>query len=61
MVKLNGALHKLDIDREYLCATKDYYLLGKEGYDMLLDCEVVIDCENGTPLISIIKNFFQCY
>ena len=40
-------------------ATKGFLKEGKDGFDMLKNCEVIIDEENGPQLINLVENHFK--
>ena len=45
--------------RTYTLATKEYLAKGKDGYDCLADCPVVIDAEDLLPLGTMIRQHFR--
>lgn len=57
-VKVHDAI-PLDVDKEYTVVTKEYLSRGKDGYDMLAKCEVVVDAEDGPILNTIVENHFK--
>eukprot|EP00095_Tigriopus_kingsejongensis_P003160 maker-scaffold791_size96783-snap-gene-0.28 protein:Tk03160 transcript:maker-scaffold791_size96783-snap-gene-0.28-mRNA-1 annotation:"5 -nucleotidase" len=46
-------------DGKYHMATKDYLAMGKDGYDCLADCKLIIDDENGPTLTVAVQNHFK--
>jgi hypothetical protein len=40
-------------------ATKGFLKEGKDGFEMLKNCEVIIDEENGPQLINLVENHFK--
>ncbi len=47
------------METAYLVATKSFLKEGKDGFDMLKNCEVIIDEESGPQLITLIENHFK--
>ena len=47
------------MDAMYLVATKGFLKEGKDGFDMLKSCEIIIDEENGPQLINLVENHFK--
>ncbi|KRX08718.1 5'-Nucleotidase, C-terminal [Pseudocohnilembus persalinus] len=58
-IYINGEV--IDYDRNYKTVVKYFLSLGKDGYDMLENCKYIIDEENGTPHMDIVKNFFYSF
>lgn len=50
---------EVKLDATYLVATKGFLKEGKDGFDMLKNCEVIIDEENGPQLINLVENHFK--
>ncbi|GLC44409.1 hypothetical protein PLESTB_000472700 [Pleodorina starrii] len=48
----------LDMDRRYRVAVKEYLAQGKDGFNVFLDCKVLVDGESGVILPSTIKCHF---
>jgi 5'-nucleotidase len=48
----------LDMEREYKLVTKEYLSLGKDGYDVLKSCKVLVDGESAPVLPSVVRNHF---
>uniref|UniRef100_T1ISA7 5'-Nucleotidase C-terminal domain-containing protein n=1 Tax=Strigamia maritima TaxID=126957 RepID=T1ISA7_STRMM len=49
----------LDVDQVYRLATKEYLHMGKDGYDVLKNAEVVLDVDSSPELCIAIQNHFQ--
>ncbi len=49
----------LDVGRTYRLCTKGYLARGKDGYDCLASCRVVVNDEDGPQLSSIVQNHFK--
>jgi hypothetical protein len=49
----------LDLARKYTLVTKTYMKQGKDGYDCLLGCPVLIDEENIPMLYNLVENHFK--
>lgn len=49
----------LELDEKYRLVTKSYMMAGKDGYDVLKDCKVLVDEEDGPLLTTIIQNHFD--
>ncbi|KAG1664928.1 hypothetical protein FOA52_004450 [Chlamydomonas sp. UWO 241] len=57
-VTVGGA--PLVVDKEYTLCTKTYLADGKDGYDVLQACRVVVDHEDVTTLQACVRNHFRC-
>ncbi|THD28102.1 Snake venom 5'-nucleotidase [Fasciola hepatica] len=49
----------LELDKSYRLCVKHYMAEGKDGYDVLRDCPVLLDDENGPILSTLIQNYFR--
>ncbi|RNA30440.1 trifunctional nucleotide phosphoesterase -like [Brachionus plicatilis] len=49
----------LDLEKKYNLATIFYLKQGKEGFDCLIDCPVLIDEENIPVLCTLVENHFK--
>jgi len=50
----------LDMEKtDYRLATKAYLAMGKDGYDVFADCEVLVDEETGPILRVCVENHFE--
>ncbi|KAJ2558494.1 hypothetical protein EV175_000764 [Coemansia sp. RSA 1933] len=49
----------LDMDAEYLVATRDYMYRGHDGYDVLTEGVLVVDEENGITFADLHRRFFR--
>ncbi|KAJ2398741.1 hypothetical protein GGI23_003062, partial [Coemansia sp. RSA 2559] len=49
----------LDMDGEYLVATRDYMYRGHDGYEVLTEGELVVDEENGITFADLYRRFFR--
>ncbi|XP_067120161.1 snake venom 5'-nucleotidase-like isoform X1 [Centruroides vittatus] len=49
----------LDLEQKYRLATKNYLCQGKDGYDVLKDCEVVLGDEESPELRTAVQNHFE--
>eukprot|EP00111_Clytia_hemisphaerica_P020632 TCONS_00060812-protein len=49
----------INLEYEYKVVTKEYLARGKDGFDVLKDCPVLVDAENGPVLLSIVENHFE--
>ncbi|XP_012556958.2 5'-nucleotidase [Hydra vulgaris] len=49
----------LQLNQDYTVVTKIYIASGKDGYDMLANCQVIVDEENGPVLTTIVENHFD--
>lgn len=49
----------ISLEQEYTVVTKEYLSRGKDGFDMLTSCKVLVDAENGPILMAIIENHFE--
>ncbi|XP_059158773.1 mannosylglucosyl-3-phosphoglycerate phosphatase-like [Physella acuta] len=49
----------IDPDKEYRLATKEYVAQGKDGFDVLKDCEVLITSEQCPSLSTMVQNHFN--
>ncbi|KAL3309485.1 hypothetical protein Ciccas_011968 [Cichlidogyrus casuarinus] len=61
-VKVDSVLvqyEPLNPDREYRLAVKSYLAQGKDGYDVLKNCPVLVDDEVGPLLCTIVQNHFR--
>ena len=45
--------------KDYKLATKMYMKEGRDGYQMLINCEALIDEEDGPLLFAIVENHFE--
>jgi 2',3'-cyclic-nucleotide 2'-phosphodiesterase (5'-nucleotidase family) len=55
-IRINGA--ELEMEREYRLVTKEYLAQGKDGYDVLKRCKVLVDGESCPILPSVVRNHF---
>ncbi|KFM65856.1 5'-nucleotidase, partial [Stegodyphus mimosarum] len=49
----------LDMNQKYRFATKMYMHQGRDGYDMLKDCEILLNEEESPELRTAVQNHFQ--
>lgn len=49
----------LDLERQYTVATKAYLALGKDGYDVFKEAEMLIDEENGPVIPIMFRNHLR--
>lgn len=49
----------MDFSKTYRLCTKSYLAKGKDGYDCLSGCEVIVNEDDGPQLSTIIQNHFQ--
>jgi 5'-nucleotidase len=49
----------LDLKKKYSLVTKTYLKQGKDGYECLMDCPVLIDEENIPMLYNLVENHFK--
>lgn len=49
----------IQLDKQYRLTTKDYLASGKDGYDMLKDCEVILPGDESPDLTTSILNHFE--
>ncbi|KAJ1817479.1 hypothetical protein LPJ56_004056 [Coemansia sp. RSA 2599] len=49
----------LDMDAEYIVATRDYMYQGHDGYEALNEGELVVDEENGITFADLYRRFFR--
>ena len=49
----------VDSSKTYRLCTKSYLAKGKDGYDCLAGCEVIVNEDDGPQLSTIIQNHFQ--
>ncbi|KAK6331511.1 hypothetical protein TWF730_004592 [Orbilia blumenaviensis] len=45
-------------DKLYTMATRDYMQRGKEGNEMMADCEIVVNSESGLLLSTLLRQYF---
>ncbi|KAF3312495.1 hypothetical protein TWF173_007105 [Orbilia oligospora] len=45
-------------DKLYTMATRDYMQRGKEGNEMMADCEVIVNAESGLLLSTLLRQYF---
>ncbi|KAK6503666.1 hypothetical protein TWF481_008669 [Arthrobotrys musiformis] len=45
-------------DKLYTMATRDYMQRGKEGNEMMADCEVIVNSESGLLLSTLLRQYF---
>ncbi|XP_067652872.1 mannosylglucosyl-3-phosphoglycerate phosphatase-like [Haliotis asinina] len=57
LVKVQGEY--LDLEREYNLCTKEYIASGKDGYDVLKNCEIVVSAEQCQSLSTTVNNHFD--
>ncbi|KAK3703755.1 hypothetical protein RRG08_040940 [Elysia crispata] len=57
LVKVRGEY--IDMEAHYRLATKEYVALGKDGYDVLKDCEIVVSAEQCAALSTMVQNHFE--
>eukprot|EP00898_Chlorokybus_atmophyticus_P000025 jgi/Chlat1/1022/Chrsp109S00046 len=48
----------IDLTRTYKVATKEYLLEGRDGYDVLKGCKVLVDGETGPTLPQLLRKHF---
>ncbi|KAF3925503.1 Apyrase [Arthrobotrys entomopaga] len=48
----------LEKDKLYTMATREYMQRGKEGNEMMADCEVIVSAESGLLLSTILRQYF---
>ncbi|KAK6527814.1 hypothetical protein TWF694_004793 [Orbilia ellipsospora] len=48
----------LEKDKFYTMATREYMQRGKEGNEMMADCEVIVNAESGLLLSTILRQYF---
>ncbi|KAJ6256293.1 Apyrase [Drechslerella dactyloides] len=54
-----GANHEpIELDKLYTMATRDYMQRGKEGNEMMADCEVLVSAEAGLLLSTVLRQYF---
>ena len=56
-IKVDGK--DLDLQKVYKLATKEFIAQGKDGYDVLQECEVWRSTEECIPLIQAVQEYFQ--
>ncbi|XP_036382207.1 snake venom 5'-nucleotidase-like [Megalops cyprinoides] len=56
-IKIQG--QRLEKDKKYLVAMKEYLTKGKDGYVMFADCHRTFDIENAQTLSTIVINHFE--
>ncbi|KAA3675096.1 5'-nucleotidase [Paragonimus westermani] len=49
----------LELNKTYRLAVKHYMASGKDGYDVLKECPVLVDDEEGPILSTLIQNYFR--
>ena len=49
----------LDLKKEYVLVTKSYMKQGKDGFEMFVDCPVLIEEENIPVLFQLVVNHFK--
>ena len=49
----------LALDKTYRLSINDYIAGGKDGYDCLLESEVLVNDEDGPQLSTVVQNHFQ--
>ncbi|KAI9502473.1 Metallo-dependent phosphatase-like protein [Coemansia spiralis] len=49
----------LDMDTEYLVATRNYMYQGHDGYDVLNEGKLIVDEENGITFADLYRRFFR--
>ncbi|CAH8581464.1 unnamed protein product [Dicrocoelium dendriticum] len=49
----------LHLDKNYRLCVKTYMASGKDGYDMLKECPVLVDEENGPIFSTLVQNYFR--
>jgi 5'-nucleotidase len=57
LVKVQG--EPLNLEQTYTVITKHYLKLGKDGFDALINCPVVVDDEDSPILYNIVENHFK--
>ncbi|KAL7677863.1 hypothetical protein ACOME3_004096 [Neoechinorhynchus agilis] len=50
---------EIDLNEDYVVSVKEYMYKGRDGYEMLSDCELLVDEENGPCLPNTIINYFN--
>ncbi|KAJ1877210.1 hypothetical protein LPJ57_004069 [Coemansia sp. RSA 486] len=50
---------ELDMDAEYIVATRDYMYQGHDGYEVLNEGELIVDEENGITFADLYRRFFR--
>ncbi|KAG2448377.1 hypothetical protein HYH02_006959 [Chlamydomonas schloesseri] len=48
----------IQMDKKYRVAVKEYLAKGKDGFDVFMDCKVLVDAEAGVALPTALKNHF---
>jgi len=49
----------VDPNKTYRLCTKGYLAKGKDGYDCLAECEMIVNEDDGPQLSTIVQNHFQ--
>ncbi|XP_020897709.1 5'-nucleotidase isoform X2 [Exaiptasia diaphana] len=49
----------LELKKLYTLCTKSYIAKGKDGYDVFLECKVVVDEEDGQIISTVVQNHFE--
>ncbi|KAJ2394941.1 hypothetical protein GGI05_001817, partial [Coemansia sp. RSA 2603] len=49
----------LDMNAEYIVATRDYMYQGHDGYEVLNEGELIVDEENGITFADLYRRFFR--
>jgi len=49
----------LDLDKTYRLCVTDFVAQGRDGYDCLVGCKMIVNEEDGPLLSTVVQNHFQ--
>ncbi|KAJ2852379.1 hypothetical protein IWW36_000266 [Coemansia brasiliensis] len=59
ITNVEGPQADLDMEAEYVVATRDYMYQGHDGYTMLGEGKLLVDEENGITFVDLFRRYFQ--
>ncbi|KAF3928541.1 Apyrase [Orbilia brochopaga] len=57
-VTIGANREPIELDKLYTMATREYMQRGKEGNEVMADCEVLVDAEAGLLLSTLLRQYF---
>ncbi|EEA05823.1 5'-nucleotidase and phosphodiesterase protein, putative [Cryptosporidium muris RN66] len=58
-INKNDEFVPLDINKTYTVVTKEFLYTGKDGFECLMDCELLSNPEDMPPLPTLVRNVFS--